>query len=137
MRLTLAVVLWAFPFLSGLVGHFPGKRLGFAGTEAHGVMADWARTGIRGRYDLETLDYNAEAVLAGLKLPLLGVRMEHDWFVPRTSLDWLLAKMPRCNVAHAVVTDRAQGTRTDHFGWLQAPAATADVISRWLAGAKS
>ena len=132
MRLTLAVVLRVFPFLSGVVGHFPGKRLGFAGTEAHGVMADWARTGIRGRYDLETLDFNAEQALRRLNLPVLGMRMEEDWFVPRTALDWLLGKMPDCSVEHAVVTSRAQGTRADHFGWLQAPAASAEVVSQWL-----
>jgi len=133
MRLTLTVVLRAFPFLSGMLGHFPGKRLGFAGTEAHGVITDWARTGKRGRYDLDSLDFDAEQALRQLNLPLLGVGMEQDWFVPRTSLDWLLAKMPDCAVEHSVVTSQAQGTRADHFGWLQAPAATAAAVSQWLA----
>lgn len=132
MRLTLAVVLRAFPFLSGMVGHFPGKRLGFAGTEAHGVMEDWARTGKRGRYDLETLDFDPEAALARLELPVLGVRMHDDWFVPRASLDWLLAKMPRCSVEHVTITGAAQGTRADHFNWLEAPAASGDAVAGWL-----
>jgi len=134
MRLTLAIVLRVFPLLSGLVGHFPGKRMGFAGSEAHGVMEDWARTGKSGRYGLETLDFDAETALALLELPVLGVRMEKDWFVPRASLDWLLDKLPRCHIEHAVITTDAQGSRADHFRWLQAPAASAKAVGTWLDG---
>lgn len=133
MRLTLAIVLRAFPLLSGWIGHFPGKRLGFAGTEAHGVMEDWARTGRTGRYDLETLDFDAEAALGRLALPLLAVRMEADWFVPRASMDWLLAKMPGCRTEQRTVTSRQQGCRADHFRWLESPRAGAEQVAGWLA----
>ncbi|HET8763120.1 MAG TPA: alpha/beta fold hydrolase, partial [Gemmatimonadales bacterium] len=33
------------PALAGLVGHLPGRRIGFGGNEARGVIADWARSG--------------------------------------------------------------------------------------------
>jgi len=132
MRLLLTVVFRAFPMMSGLVGHFPGKRLGFAGTEAHGVMVDWARTGQTGRYDLDTLDYDAEAALAGLALPVLTVRMEDDWFVPQASVDWLTAKLSGCRIDRRIVTRREQGARADHYHWLEAPAASAREVADWL-----
>ena len=132
MRLLLAVVYRAFPLLSGLVGHFPGKRMGFAGTEAHGVMADWARTGRTGRYDLDTLDFAAEAGLGRLKMPVLTVRMEADGWVPPASLEWLLAKLPGCRIERQIITAEAQGRRADHFGWLEAPAASAGAVAEWL-----
>lgn len=133
MRLTLAVVLRAFPMLSRRIGHFPGKRLGFAGSEAHGVMEDWARTGRTGRYDLETLDFDAETALGRLALPVLAVRMESDWFVPRASMDWLLAKLPDCRVEQLSITSREQGSRADHFRWLESPGAVAKAVADWLA----
>lgn len=137
MRVLLTIVYRAFPMVSGLVGHFPGKRMGFAGTEAHRVMADWARTGRTGRYDLATLDFEAEAALGRLEYPVLTVRMEADGWVPPASLEWLLAKLPGCQVEQRIITTEGQGRRADHFGWLDAPAATADVVSQWFAGAKS
>lgn len=132
MRLLLALVYRAFPMLSGLVGHFPGKRMGFAGTEAHQVMADWARTGRTGRYDLDTLDFEAEAAMGQLALPVLTVRMEADGWVPPASLEWLLAKLAGCRIERRVVTTKAQGKRADHFGWLEAPDTSADIVAAWL-----
>ena len=132
MRLLLAVVYRAFPMLSGLVGHFPGKRMGFAGTEAHRVMADWAHTGRTGRYDLDTLDFKAEAALGRLELPVLTVRMEADGWVPPASLEWLLAKLPGCRIERRVVTTGAQGKRADHFGWLESPDISAGIVAAWL-----
>jgi len=133
MRLLLAVVYRLFPMLSGLVGHFPGKRLGFAGTEARGVMADWARTGRTGRYDLDTLDFDAEAALRRLELPVLTVRMEADGWVPPASLAWLLAKLPGCTIDRQIVTSREQGARADHFHWLESPDVSARLVADWLA----
>lgn len=132
MRLTLMIALRAFPLLSGLVGYFPGKRMGFAGSEAHGVMQDWARTARTGRYDLETLDYDPEAALARLELPVLAVRMQDDWFVPESSLDWLLGKIPRCRIERTAITSEAQGSRADHFRWLESPKASAQAVGDWL-----
>jgi len=132
MRLVLAVVYRAFPMMSGLIGHFPGKRMGFAGTEAHGVMADWARTGRTGRYDLDTLDFEAERALGRLEYPVLTVRMEADGWVPPASLEWLLAKLPECRIQRRVVTTQAQGERADHFGWLESPEASARLVAEWL-----
>ena len=132
MRLILNVVLRLFPLLSGLVGHFPGKRLGFAGTEAHQVMVDWCRTGLTGRYDLPTLTWNPEAGLRRLRLPLLALRMAEDGWVPNGSLDWMLHKMPRAQVTRKQVSSDRQKLRADHFNWLRAPEVSAGEIAAWL-----
>lgn len=132
MRLLLSVVFRAFPVMSGALGHFPGKRLGFAGTEAHGVMQDWSRTGKTGRYDLDSLTFDAEAALHRLSLPVLTVRMASDWFVPPASLEWLLAKLPECRVDRRIVTSQDQGARADHFHWLQSPGASVGLVAEWL-----
>jgi predicted alpha/beta hydrolase len=133
MRLALAVVLRTFPLLSRTVGHFPGRRLGFGGNEAHGVMRDWARTGRTGRYDLPSLGFSPERAMAGLTAPMLTVRMADDAWVPQESLDYLLRFVPGCAVDRAVITASEQGTRADHFRWLKSPDATARHVRRWLA----
>jgi predicted alpha/beta hydrolase len=132
MRLTLAVVLRAFPALARLVGHFPGRRLGFGGNEAHGVMRDWAWTGLNGRYDVPTLDFSPERAMAALRVPVLTVRMADDGWVPPASLERLLDYLPGCTIERTEITAREQGARADHFRWLKSPAATAETVGRWL-----
>lgn len=132
LRLLLNVVFRVFPPLSALVGHFPGKRLGFAGTEARGVMRDWARTGRTGSYDLPSLDRSYEAGFAQLRVPVLAVRMEDDWFVPETSLASLLARLEGCRVERVLITSKRQGAAADHFRWLKSPKPGADEIAGWL-----
>jgi predicted alpha/beta hydrolase len=132
MRLALAVVLRLFPLLSRIVGHFPGKRLGFAGTEAHGVMRDWAWTGRTGRYDLPTLGFSPERRMAKLALPVLTVRMGDDGWVPPSSVNYLLGFLPGCRTESAEISSALQGARADHFRWLKSPEAAAAEIDRWL-----
>jgi len=133
LRIVLNVIFRGIPPLAALVGYYPGKRLGFAGTEARGVMHDWARTGLSGHYDLPTLAPGYEAALGRLACPLLAVRMAGDWFVPVSSLESLLARMPGCDITRRSITSAAQGARADHFRWLKSPAATAEAVGDWLA----
>lgn len=132
MRWTLRIIFRLFPALAGLVGYFPGRRLGWGGNEARGVISDWARTGRTGRYDLPTLDFNAEAALAGLDCPLLVLRMLDDSWVPQGSVDRLVAKMPRGRTEQRGIERDRQGRRADHFNWLKVPAASAAEVHGWL-----
>jgi predicted alpha/beta hydrolase len=132
MRWTLRLIFRLFPALAALVGYFPGRRLGWGGNEARGVISDWARTGRTGRYDLPTLDFDAEAALAGLDCRLLVLRMADDSWVPQGSVDWLLRKMPGCPIEQRQVDRDRQGSRADHFNWLKVPAATTAELHAWL-----
>ncbi|MGB0514630.1 MAG: hypothetical protein ACPGJE_07295, partial [Wenzhouxiangellaceae bacterium] len=122
---------------SGYIGHFPGKRLGFAGREAHQIMVDWARSGRTGRYDLPSLCWNPETAFARLTLPVMALQMAEDAWVSAGSLDWLLDKMPRAIITHAQVTSEQQRLRADHFNWLRAPDASVAAIAAWLNRADS
>lgn len=120
------------PLLAQLRGHLPGRRLGFAGNEARGVIADWARTGRSGRYAARGMAQDLEAALAGLRAPVLTIRLHDDWLVPPASLDWLLGKLPASPVQQLdLAADALDGQRADHFGWMKAPAAVADAIAHW------
>ena len=136
---------WAFwlafalaPWLARLVGYLPGRRIGFGGNEARGLIADWARSGRSGRYAAAGMSEDFEQRLGQLALPLLAMRMHDDWLVPQPSLAWLLGKMPHNRVTQEVVVSADfDGKHADHFGWMKTPAPLALHIGHWLGGQDS
>lgn len=122
------------PLLAGVVGYLPGRRIGFGGNEARGVIADWARSGRSGRYAAAGMTQDFEPQLAALQLPLLGLRLADDWLGPQASLDWLLGKLgPAEQTVQVITTQHMGGLPADHFGWMRTPAPVATRIVRWLA----
>lgn len=128
--LLLRAAFFGMPLVARLAGHYPGRRLGFAGREARGVISDWALTGRRGGYNLSSIDHDLEAALSTLSAPVLGVRLEDDWFVPSASLNHLLGKLGG-EVELAVLSADQLAVPADHYAWMRAPAAVAETIAGW------
>src|SRR5690606_35588613 len=82
------------PWLARVNGALPGRRIGFGGNEAAGVIRDWARTAISGRYAAAGLAQDLEAGMARLTQPVRALLLSDDWLAPRSSLDFLLSKLP-------------------------------------------
>jgi predicted alpha/beta hydrolase len=121
------------PLLAGLLGYLPGRRIGFGGNEARGVIADWSRTGRTGRYAAVGTTQDFERQLASLQLPLLALRLRDDWLAPQASLDWLLGMLGPGERSMDVITPQELGGPADHFGWMRMPAPIAARIAGWLA----
>ncbi len=132
-RLPLRGLYFSAPLLARLFGHYPGRRLRFAGNEARSVIADWAASGARGRYAARGLDDDLQAALAALRLPVLGLRLADDHLVPAASLAGLLACMPHA-VRESQVLAPAEfaAARIGHFGWMGTPGPVAARIVSWL-----
>ena len=128
-RWAIAAFARAIPWVTRLVGHFPGTRLGFAGREAGGLMRDWARTVRTGRYGDYVGAGPLDAAMARRAVPVHGIRFEHDWLVTPASLDALVAKLAPAPRRDILFDSATLGTTADHFRWLRAPQAPA----RWLA----
>jgi predicted alpha/beta hydrolase len=110
------------PAIAAACGYLPGRRLGFGGREARGVMADWSRSGRTGRYAAEGVAVDLETRLAAVRAPLLALRLAEDWLGPQASLDWLLDKLSAA--PHEVVPldrDDLDGVAADHFSWMKSP----------------
>lgn len=123
----------AAPLLANLVGRLPGRRIGFGGNEARGVIADWSRSGRTGRYAAQGWGTDLEAALRGQRAPVLAQRLRDDWFGPEASLDFLLAKMPHASHEVSVVSPGdLGGAPADHFAWMKVPATIADRIADWV-----
>ncbi len=130
-RWVLRGVFSFMPMVAALVGHYPGRQLGFAGREARRVIGDWCRTGRTGSYALPDMDFDLQSALAELKLPVLGLRLSRDWFVPQDSLQWLIGTMPSCDHSVVTVTPAHPGDKADHYSWMQETAAGAKAIANW------
>ena len=121
----------AAPLLAAICGHLPGRRIGFGGNEARGVIDDWARSGRLGHYAAQGMD-DLEAGMAHFDSKVLALRLDDDWLGPAASLDWLLGKLPRARIARGVVTAQELDVPADHFSWMKAPHPIADRIGAWM-----
>jgi len=127
-RLVLPVAGLALPWLAARAGSLPGRRIGFGGNEARGVMRDWGRSATSGLYAPAGLGDLGEA-MAAVEVPVRAAVFTGDWLAPASSLHELLSRLPRSRPRIASFDEGMLGTRADHFAWMQAPAAVAD----WLA----
>jgi len=125
-RYGLPLVYRFLPWLADRRGALPGRRLGFAGEEARGVIRDWAHTAISGRYAADGLEIDLEHVdlehaMRNIETDVHAVVLQHDWLAPRSSLQFLLSKLGRSRVRVDVLDDDALGARADHFEWIKQP----------------
>lgn len=127
MRLWLPSAYRLLDAIARVFGALPGRRIGFGGTEARGVIRDWSRTGLRGRYGAPGVG-DMEPLLAGVSPRVRAVLPARDWLAPRTSLDFLVGKTAASDVRVAVLDDRMLGTASDHFAWMKKPEAVVDAL---------
>lgn len=116
------------PWLARRQGALHGRRIGFGGTEARGLIADWARVGLTNHYAAAGLDADLEAGMHGLRLPVASVVLEDDWLAPRSSLQALLDKLPQATASIIHLDARKLGVPADHFGWMKQPARLARAL---------
>jgi len=116
-----------------LLGHFPGKTFRFAGREARGVIADWARQARTGDFILGRERLNHKTALAGVTLPVLAVSLQGDFFAPKRATDDLVAKIPQAQLSRHHLDPKGMGIEgVDHFRWARKPEVVVPTILGWL-----
>jgi predicted alpha/beta hydrolase len=124
-----------FQGLSGMLGYFPGHRLGFGGREARQVMRDWAYLTRTGRFRLGPAPLDTDALLARVSQPGLVISFSDDRMAPATAVRHLTAKMPRAAVTHWLLGPEELGaTQLGHFRWVRAAGPLSARIKIWLDG---
>ncbi len=126
---------WVLPpaarFLQWLAqrrGFLPGRKIGFGGNEAAGVMNDWARTALSGRYAGVGIDMDIEQALSKYSGDVRAMTLAKDWMAPPSSLRFLLSKLAKAHITDAQLSDAHVGAPADHFTWMKHP----DVVAAWL-----
>lgn len=120
------------PWLADRCGALPGRRIGFGGREARGVMRDWSRTALSGQYAARDLEPDLESALAQVDARITGVLLQHDWLAPRSSMQALVDKMPRAPSRLVTLDDRSLDARSDHFQWMRHPSVVAATLAASL-----
>lgn len=106
--------------ITRVAGALPGRRIGFGGQEARGVIEDWARSGLTGRYAAAGIG-DLEGALRGVRLPVRAVLLARDWLAPRSSLDFLVGKIDADPLRVRRLTADELGAPADHFAWMKSP----------------
>ncbi len=117
------VAKWIFPAVSTFFGHFPGKRLGFGGREARGVMADWCANALTGNYKPKGVDFDYEEAMAKCTNPIYAISLEGDDMAPKEAVDNLVLKFQS---SQERLHYRAQPSdfgvdQLNHFSWVKTP----------------
>lgn len=116
------------PWLADRNGTLPGRRVGFGGTEARGLIRDWARVGLSNHYAAAGLDADLEAGLRRIQAPVAAVVFDADWLAPASSMRALLAKMPAAPSTLQLLSSAQLNARADHFHWMKSPQAVASAL---------
>lgn len=118
------------PWLADRRGALPGRKVGFGGDEARGLIRDWARSALSGRYAAAGVDIDLEAAMAQVEIDARALVLDSDWLAPESSLRFLLSKLPRTQAQVDTLDAGRLGTRADHFAWMKQPGAIAVALMR-------
>lgn len=117
------------PWLARRVGHLPGRRIGFGGSEAAGVMTDWGRSALSGLYAPAGVTADLEAGMTCFAGEVRGLALRDDWLGPMSSLLYLTSKLAHARVALDTLDAGMLGTVADHYGWMLQPEIVAQALS--------
>ena len=116
-----------------LLGHFPGKRLGFAAREASSVMRDWSHVARSGKYQPHGTSLNYEGAMRALKLPVLALNFKADLWSPLAATQALLGKVPATRSVHWNWSKAETGDlEFDHFSWTKQPTVIAPALAQQI-----
>lgn len=121
--------VWFVHTATGVIGYWPGHRMGFGGRQPKALMRDWGHEARHGRYRLADDPTDYEAALAALSPPTLLLTIAEDPIMPPPGVDHLARRLPG-HVERATVDT---GLARDHFLWARrSPAPMVDALERWL-----
>ncbi len=121
-----------------VLGYFPGGRVGFGGREAAGLMRDWSRVALTGKYRPDGSDIDYENSMRSLKLPVFALTFDADHWSPNLAAQALLNKLPNNTAIHWHWDESdTQGIAVDHYSWIKQPSLVAPAISRHIFGVRS
>lgn len=134
-RLAVALLQRVALLSSRVLGHFPGRTIGFGGRESRGVIADWAFQGRTGEYRIRGGSFDPEARLRDLDLPIRVVHYTDDGYCPEGPVLHLLGKMPRAHIERTARSPEEVGAASvGHFSWARRPEVVLGDVLPWLEG---
>ena len=123
--------------LSKILGYFPGKYVGFGGSEARSLISDWAYGARSGRYDLIS-DLSSKSriaydpMLAKVTEPVISINFAEDTLAPLKPTRFLVDKLNTSDWQRHLIDKDSLGTKqADHYQWMRSPNLPAKRIAEW------
>lgn len=122
-----------FKFVSILLGYFPGKKIGFGGTEAKTVISDWSNQSRTGNYVIKNDDFDFEVALQKVEIPILAISFQADTYAPRRAVEHLLSKFGKNEKKKYIYleNDDPRSKNFSHFNWVKKPKEIVMLIEKW------
>ena len=115
------------------LGYYPGHKMGFGGLEARGVIRDWSRQSRTGKYLVDNSDFDFEAGLKKIDVPVFALSFQGDDFAPKQAVEHLLGKMDQAQKSHLhLVKESARNLGYNHFSWAKKPEGAVDIVAEWI-----
>lgn len=116
-----------------VLGYVPAGRLGFAGTEARGVVLDWSNNCQTGSYAVQGSPTDYEQRLQHLAAPVLCISFAEDELVPLRAVENLLGKLQHSTITRSHFRSDHPGLESaGHFDWVKRPSVVVDTIAAWM-----
>ncbi len=127
-----ALLVFAFfcNTLGKVLGYYPGKKIGFGGTEGQGIISDWFHTVRTGNFSATGSEYNYNKSISDMKLPVLGLSYRGDSSAPPKALKALLGKFSNCYTEYHHIVHAHK--KYDHYSWVRHPEICSDLIVDWV-----
>jgi predicted alpha/beta hydrolase len=119
-RLTFGGFLRVARWTARVLGYFPGKKMGFGGTEAKTLIQDWSYMGLFGKYKIKNSSIDYEKNLATTRLPILAMGIQNDYFAPPKAIHFLLKKFAQSPDIQQITVSSAEH-KLNHINWLKYP----------------
>lgn len=116
-RWILFLLPWIFRSMVSIFGYYPGRKVGFAGSEARTLMRDWCNLCQRDRFILAGSNTDYSGLLSRLKMPCDSFTFERDQLLPEAAARGLLLRCPQLDV-HYENLRGCKACSPDHFNWV-------------------
>lgn len=137
-RYKILFVFRFFSLLGKIFGYVPGKKVGFGGNEAKGVIQDWAHQGRSSKYEPHGDAFDYELGLKKLLHPILAISFEKDSLTTKAAVEHLLAKFnqrtPKTH--HYITKDHPLEQNYNHFNWVKKPENIVGLVANWMRGTR-
>lgn len=132
MRGLVILLTGLIPVLSGMLGYYPGTRLGFGGREARRLMADWLVMARHNRYSAAGMATDFEALLQADSCPVLSVYGDRDALAPLNAIENVTKRLPNHTVDWLQISSEQLGKQANHVAWAQQGEVAAQAVAEWL-----
>ncbi|MBF6270502.1 alpha/beta hydrolase family protein [Nocardia farcinica] len=117
-------------------GHWPGGVL-IPAPMAGGVMRDWSLHSLTSYYRPKGSTRRYNSLLRAMRLPVLVISLDEDMLGPKSTVDFLVGRMPAADLTRWHIDAASGVTHRDHFTWVDDSPVIAARIAAWARGERA